>query len=101
MDTCLWRGVHRRKPLGASLVPFCASRKEQRSSTGQAPPDKKVGVTQNVTPTGRIEKSNYQDALEELEDALPLELLLESPELSPWAAVTSFCTVVRRAVSWV
>ena len=28
-------------------------------------------------------------------------LLLESPELSSCAAVTSACTAVRRAVSWV
>ena len=31
MNTRLWRGVHRRSPLGASLVPFCASRKEHPS----------------------------------------------------------------------
>ena len=31
MNTRLRRGVHRRSPLGASLVPFCASRKEHPS----------------------------------------------------------------------
>ena len=61
--------------------------------------NKKVGATCFVTPTREIFRKD-QEALELLPE-LPLELLLESPELSSCAAVTSACTAVRRAVSWV